>query len=155
SQAGCEILFYGETGQLAGCYGKSQFEGHRLPKPARRAQASRLASPIFNADGSFVGSLELAAAGDCPGSGGAVMEVLVGSPRPAVEERAFRKRYAGEWIVALAPPDEADCGVLLAVDRNHRVVGADRRARTSLLLDDREAVIAFWSQFEKNPTVFA
>src|ERR1700732_1212459 len=57
-----------------------------------------------------------------------MMQMLVRSTAHAVEERAFRKRYAGEWIVALAPPDEADCGVLLAVDRNHRVIGADRRA---------------------------
>ena len=84
-----------------------------------------------------------------------MMQMLVRSTVHAVEERAFRKRYAGEWIVALAPPDEADCGVLLAVDRNHRVVGADRRARTSLLQSDNDNAVRFWSLFEKNPTVFA
>jgi AraC-like DNA-binding protein len=155
SQAGYEILFYGETGELAGRYGKSQFEGHRLPEPAHRAPASLLASPIFNADGSFVGSLELASAGDCTGTVAAMMQMLVRSTAHAVEERAFRKRYAGEWIVALAPPDEADCGVLLAVDSHHRVIGADRRARTNLLPSGRGGAVAFWSLFEKNPAVFA
>jgi AraC-like DNA-binding protein len=153
SQAGCEILFYGETGELAGRYGKSQFEGHHLREPARRAPADRLASPIFNAHGSLVGSLALASPGSCTGTVAALMQMLVRSTAHAVEERAFRKRYAGDWIVALAPPDEADSGVLLAVDRNHRVVGADRRARTSLLPGGSDAAIAFWSLFEKNPTV--
>ena len=155
SQAGCEILFYGETGELAGRYGKSQFEGHRLPEPARRAPASSLASPIFNAHGSLVGSLALASAADCRGTVAAMMQILVRSTAHAVEERAFRKRYAGEWIVALAPPDEADCGVLLAVDSNHGVIGADRRARTNLLPSGRGGAVAFWSLFERNPAVFA
>jgi AraC-like DNA-binding protein len=156
SQAGCEILFYGETGQLAGWYAKSRLEAFHLPEPARRAPgpASALASPIFNPDGSCVGFLELAPAGDCTGTVAAMMQMLVRSTVHAVEERAFRKRYAREWIVALAPPDEADCGILLAVDRHHRVIGAGRRARTSLLQGDGAGAPAFWSLFEKNSTVF-
>jgi len=155
SQAGCEILFYGETGELAGRYGKSRLEAFHLPEPVRRAPglASALASPIFNADGRCVGFLELTPAGDCTGTVAAMMKMLVRSTVRAVEERAFRKRHAGEWIVALSLPDEADSGLLLAVDRHHRVVGADRRARTSLLQGD--GATAFWSLFEKNPTVFA
>jgi AraC-like DNA-binding protein len=157
SQAGCEILFYGKSGELTGRYGKPRLEGLCLPEPARRrsASAGALASPIFDADGSFVGSLELAPVGDCSGTEGAMMQMLVRSTVHAVEERAFRKRHAGEWVVALACPDEADCGVLLAVDGNHRVIGADRRARTGLLQGNGAAAMAFWSLFEKNPTVFA
>src|SRR5262249_2210456 len=59
------------------------------------------------------------------------------------------------WIVALAPPDGAEFGLLLAVDRHHRVVGADRRARTILLPGpDGASTIALWSLFEKNATIF-
>jgi AraC-like DNA-binding protein len=156
SDAGCDIVFYDETGQLAGRYGKSRFEGHRLPARRPPAPMSPLASPIFNADGCFVGSLDLASAGsDCTGPAAVLMQRLVRSTAHAVEERAFRKRHAREWIVALAPLDEADCGVLLAVDRNHRVVGADRRARAAMLANDRDAsATAFWSLFEKNATIF-
>jgi AraC-like DNA-binding protein len=156
SQAGCEILFYGESGELAGRYGKSRLEALHLAEPVRRAPgpASPLASPIFNADGSCVGFLELASAGDCTGTVAAMMQMLVRSTVHAVEERAFRKRHAGEWIVALALPDEADSGLLLAVDRHHRVIGADRRARTSLLQGDGADATAFWSLFEKNSTAF-
>jgi AraC-like DNA-binding protein len=156
SDAGCDILFYDEGGQLAGRYGKSRFEGHCLPAGCPPAPMSPLASPIFNADGGFVGSLDLASAGsDCTGPAAALMQRLVRSTAHAVEERAFRKRYAREWIVALAPLDEAGCGVLLAVDRNHWVVGADRRARAALLVNDSDAsATAFWSLFEKNVTIF-
>lgn len=157
SQAGCEILFYGETGELTGRYGNARFEVQHLPAPARRTPAGPFASPIFNADGSFVGSLDVRSIdGDCTGTAAALMQMLVRSTAHAVEERAFRKRYAGEWIVAVVPPDGATVGALLAVDRNQRVVGADHRARTILLQGDRNTPpVAFWSLFEKNATIFA
>ena len=158
SQAGCEILFYGETGELTGRYGKAQLAGHGLPAPTRRpGPASPFASPIFNADGSFVGSLDVrSAGGECTGTAAALMQMLVRSTAHAVEERAFRKQYAGEWIVAVVPPDGTTCGALLAIDRKYRVVGADRRARTILLQGGRDKpAVAFWSLFEKNATTFA
>lgn len=187
SQAGCDVLFYSETGELTGRYGKRQRDGHRLPALTRlneepkghnraraelidgfaatrdcarsraaRTKASPLATPIFNAEGSFVGSLDLSSAGgECSGTAAALMQTLVRSTADAIEERAFRKRHAHEWIVALAPPDAGACGVLLAVDRNHRVVGADRRARASLLQGDGAARAAsLWSLFEKNAAIF-
>jgi AraC-like DNA-binding protein len=155
SEAGCDVVFYDESGELAGRYGRSQPAGRRLPARRAPAPVSPLASPIFNADGSFVGSLDLTSLeGDCTGTVATLMQKLVCRTAHAVEERAFRKRHAGEWIVALAPPDGAASGMLLAVDRNHRVVGADRRARTTLLKAS-EAPAAFWSLFEKNPAIFA
>jgi AraC-like DNA-binding protein len=174
SQAGCDILFYSETGELTGRYGKPQRDAHRLPALSGhnggadsltidrdsgrggRTQASALATPIFNADGSCVGSLDLSSAGGaCTGSAAALMQTLVRSTADAIEERAFRKRYAHEWIVGLASPDGSACGVLLAVDGNHRVVGADRRARATLLQRAGAApAIALWSLFEKNAAIF-
>src|SRR5262249_18350536 len=41
------------------------------------------------------------------------------------------------------------------LDGSQRVVGADRRARTSLLQSGNTIALAFWSLFEKNPTAFA
>jgi AraC-like DNA-binding protein len=169
SQAGCDILFYSETGELTGRYGKRQHDGHRLPaliggftaardcarSKAARTQVSPLATPIFNAEGSFVGSLDLSSAGgECTGTTAALMQTLVRSTAGAIEERAFRKRYAHEWIVALAPPDAGTCGALLAIDRNHRVVGADRRARAALLQGGGDGRASLWSLFEKNAAMF-
>ena len=157
-EAGCDIRFYDESGELAGRYGKAQGDGHRPAEPAgrSRASASALAAPIFNADGRFVGLLDLApAGGECSGTVAALMQKLVSNTAHAIEERAFRKRYAREWIVALASPDGGEFGLLLAVDRHHRVVGADRRARTILLpATDGASAIALWSLFEKNATIF-
>jgi AraC-like DNA-binding protein len=175
SQVGCDVVFYSESGELTGHYGKPWLERSRLPAPARsnelhdgfatarglvrssrsRAPAGALASPIFDPDGSFIGSLGLSpAAGECTGGAAALMQMLVRMAAHAVEERAFRKRYAREWIVALASPDE-DAGVLLAVDRDHRVVGADRRARTTLLQRAGDVLpVGLWSLFEKDAAIF-
>lgn len=157
-EAGYEILFHDESGQLAGRYGKAQRDGRDSAEPTGRARASAspLASPIFNADGRHVGSLDLTSAdGECSGTVATLMQKLVRSTAHAIEERAFRRRYAREWIVALAPPEGAEFGLLLAIDRQHRVVGADRRARAIFLQPAGGAsVTALWSLFEKNATIF-
>jgi transcriptional regulator of acetoin/glycerol metabolism len=52
--------------------------------------------------------------------------------------------------------DEGLPGMLLAVDGDQRVVGANRVARTSLLLDDRglQAGISLWTIFERDVAIF-
>jgi hypothetical protein len=46
--------------------------------------------------------------------------------------------------------------MLLAIDGNQRIVGANRVARTSLMLDDRglRAGISLWSIFERDVHLF-
>ena len=46
--------------------------------------------------------------------------------------------------------------MLLAVDRSQRIIGADRVARTSLILDDRglQAGLSLWSIFERDMDLF-
>ena len=46
--------------------------------------------------------------------------------------------------------------MLLAIDGDQRIVGANRAARTSLLLDDRglQAGISLWTIFERDPNLF-
>lgn len=181
SEVGCDVVFHSETGELTGRYGKPQGLSARsadkingsnagraewprglatargLVRTGRpRAPTGTLASPIFDPQGRFVGSLGLSSAdGECIGTVAAVMQVLVRMTAHAIEERAFRKRYAREWIVALAPPDGAACGILLAVDRDHRVVGADHRARMTLLQGESDLPpVALWTLFEKNALIF-
>jgi len=74
----------------------------------------------------------------------------------AVEERFFREQFPREWIVAVAPPEGVARGMLLAIDGNQRIVGADRVARTSLLLDDRglQAGMSLWTIFERDLDLF-
>jgi hypothetical protein len=46
--------------------------------------------------------------------------------------------------------------MLLAIDHNQRIIGANRFARASLMLDDRglRAGTSLWSIFERNVDIF-
>ena len=184
SQAGCDILFYGESGDLIGRYGKPRSEWHRVRAAgrsngrlsaradaalesdggilfardlaaSRHAGAGPFASPVYDPDGRLVGSLDLSRFDGAGAEMPAVMQTLVHTTAQALEERAFRSRYAREWVLALVPREGIGGGILLAVDRRQRVVGADRRARTTLLRGKSDALpIALWSLFEKNPAIF-
>jgi AraC-like DNA-binding protein len=74
----------------------------------------------------------------------------------AIEERFFREHFRREWIVAVAPPEGGAPGMLLAIDGNQRIMGANRFARTSLMLDDRglREGASLWSIFERNVDIF-
>src|ERR1700677_2154704 len=74
----------------------------------------------------------------------------------AIEERHFREHFYREWIIAIGQSEESATGMLLAVDGNQRVVGANRAARASLGLDDRrlQAGLSLWTIFERDPELF-
>ena len=50
----------------------------------------------------------------------------------AIEERLFRKQFHREWIIAVALPDKSSSAMLISVDRDRRIIGADRSARHML-----------------------
>jgi AraC-like DNA-binding protein len=54
----------------------------------------------------------------------------------AVEERLFREWFRNVWTIAAVPSDDSGPALLLAVDSDLRIVGADRVARTTFALDD-------------------
>src|SRR6202041_1979478 len=54
----------------------------------------------------------------------------------AVEERLFREWFRNVWTIAAVPSDDSGPALLLAVDGDLRIVGADRVARTTFALDD-------------------
>ncbi len=54
----------------------------------------------------------------------------------AVEERLFRESFRNLWTIAAAPFDDSSPALLLAVDTDLRIAGADRAARTALGLND-------------------
>jgi transcriptional regulator of acetoin/glycerol metabolism len=54
----------------------------------------------------------------------------------AVEERLFREWFRNVWTIAAVPSDDSGPALLLAVDGDLRIVGADRVARTAFALDD-------------------
>jgi AraC-like DNA-binding protein len=114
-------------------------------------------APIFGVDGRLIAVLDVSAVD--PGRSErahALTGALTVNSARAIEERYFREHFCHEWIVALAPPEEGEPGMLLAVDGNQRVVGANRVARTSLLLDDRglQAGVSLWTIFERDLELF-
>ncbi|HEY3971760.1 MAG TPA: helix-turn-helix domain-containing protein [Candidatus Sulfotelmatobacter sp.] len=73
-----------------------------------------------------------------------------------IEERMFREHFRSAWNVAAAPSGVTDSAVLLAVDNDQRILGADQMARRLLGLND-EALNrgkALSSVFEYNPSLF-
>lgn len=73
-----------------------------------------------------------------------------------IEERVFREHFQSAWNVAAVPSGTGDTAVLLAVDKDHRIVGADQTARRFLGLDD-EALsngIALSSIFDYDSSLF-
>jgi hypothetical protein len=54
----------------------------------------------------------------------------------AVEERLFREFFRHAWIIAAVPCDDSAPALLLAVDEDQCIVGADRVARLAFSLTD-------------------
>src|SRR6266403_3127516 len=53
-----------------------------------------------------------------------------------VEERLFRDSFCNVWTIVASPFDDSSPALLLAVDTDLRIVGADRLARNAFALDD-------------------
>jgi AraC-like DNA-binding protein len=124
---------------------------------SRHIDLSCSGAPVFGADGRLVAVLDVSAIdpGLSEGAHALTGALTVRSAR-AIEERFFREQFRREWIVAVAPPEGRAMGMLLAIDGNQRIVGANRAARTSLLLDDRglRAGVSFWTIFERDLELF-
>jgi AraC-like DNA-binding protein len=124
---------------------------------SRHIDLSCSGAPIFDVDGRLIAVLDVSAIDpERSERAHALTGALTVASARAIEERFFREQFRREWIVAVAPPEEGATGMLLAVDGNQRVVGANRTARTSLLLDDRmlRGGVSLWSLFEQDRTLF-
>jgi AraC-like DNA-binding protein len=113
-----------------------------------------LAAPIFDADGRLLGFLDvLPTNGDLTGEASTLARTVMCTTARAIEERSFRKRYRREWTIALAPPDGSGRGILLAVDGQQRIVGADQHARSTLSAKLGSSP-TLWALFEKDAGLF-
>ena len=124
---------------------------------SRHIDLSCSGAPVFGADGRLVAVLDVSAIDpDLSEGAHALTGALTVRSARAIEERFFREQFRREWIIAVAPPEGGVTGMLLAIDGNQRIVGANRAARTSLLLDDRglRAGLSLWTIFERNPDLF-
>ena len=125
---------------------------------ARHIELSCSSAPIFDWDGKLQAVLDVSSIDpDLSESSHALAGALTQATARAIEERLFRERFRREWIVAVAPVDAVDSGMLLAVNRDLRITGMDRQASKALSADEERAAAtdrAFWEVFERNPTLF-
>ena len=124
---------------------------------SRHIDLSCSGAPVFGADGRLIAVLDLTAIDpELSEAAHALTGALTVRSARAIEERFFRERFRREWIVAVAAPEGGAIGMLLAIDGNQRIVGANRAARTSLMLDDRglQAGVSLWTIFERDLDLF-
>jgi AraC-like DNA-binding protein len=124
---------------------------------SRHMNLSCSGAPLFGIDGRLIAVLDVSAIDpELSERAHALTGALTVRSARAIEERFFREHFRREWIVAIAPPEGGALGMLLAIDGNQRIVGANRVARRSLLLDDRglQAGISLWAIFERDPDIF-
>lgn len=122
---------------------------------ARHIGLSCSGAPIFTPDGDLAAVIDVSAINPALSARAhGLTGPLTISTAHAIEERIFREAFRDHWIVAVAPPDGT--ALLLAVDGEFRVMGADRAARRALGLDTaclREGV-SFWRIFARDLSVF-
>src|SRR5215470_10343877 len=124
---------------------------------SRHINLSCSGAPVFGVDGRLLAVLDVSAIDpELSERAHALTGALTVRSARAIEERFFREQFRREWIVAVAPPEGDAPSMLLAIDGNQRIVGANRVARMSLMLDDRglRAGISLWSIFERNVDIF-
>jgi AraC-like DNA-binding protein len=124
---------------------------------SRHINLSCSGAPVFGIDGRLIAVLDVSAIDpELSERAHALTGVLVVRSARAIEERFFREQFCREWIVAVAPPEGGASSMLLAIDGNQRIIGANRLARASLMLGDRglQAGTSLWSIFERNIDLF-
>lgn len=104
----------------------------------RHAELSCSAAPIFDACGRLASVLDCSSF-DAQASDQAHRFALRAAKVSArtIEERLFRDAFHHAWNIVAEPLDESSPALLLAIDEDHRVIGADRVARSVYSLDDK------------------
>ena len=103
---------------------------------SRHRRLTCAGAPLFNAQSELVGVLDVSAvAHEGPDRPQQLALAATIAAARAIEERLFREHYRHAWIVAALPSDEVIPALLLAVDDDQRIIGADRVARAAFSLD--------------------
>ncbi|WP_080663767.1 GAF domain-containing protein [Bradyrhizobium elkanii] len=96
---------------------------------SRHINLSCSGAPVFGVDGRLIAVLDVSAIDpELSERAHALTGALTVRSAHAIEERYFREQFLREWIVAVAPPAGGGAGMLLAIDGNQRIVGANRVA---------------------------
>jgi AraC-like DNA-binding protein len=92
-----------------------------------------MAAPIYDPSGEQLASFEVATGDDDVSEGSPrVLRTLIDSAARAIAERLFRIHYRRHWILAARRDDRPETYLVLALNSDLRVLGADRHARQML-----------------------
>jgi transcriptional regulator of acetoin/glycerol metabolism len=119
---------------------------------SRHTGLSCSGAPVFDADARLAAVLDVSSMDPqlSTQAHALTLPLVVNSARQ-IEERLFRERFSRAWIIASAPQADQP-GALLAVDREHRIIGADRFARSQFGLDPRalQSDTGIWTIFSRH-----
>jgi AraC-like DNA-binding protein len=101
---------------------------------ARHIGLSCAGAPIFGPDGELALVLDTSAMNSNEAQALALAATKVAAR--GIEERLFRAHFRNLWVISAAPFDDSSPALLLAVDTDLRIVGADRPARMTFSLDE-------------------
>lgn len=123
----------------------------------RHTGLSCSSAPIFDQEDRLIAVLDVASIDPNLSEGShSLAGALVAATARSIEERLFRETFRACWIVAMAPWNAKATGMLFAVDRDLRVVGAGRTARSFIQSSgiDLGAPTDVWSFFKKDHNLF-
>jgi AraC family transcriptional regulator len=124
----CNALLRGTDGSVVPLSTTADWE---ISAPISREPT--VSAPIYDWDGSVMASIALLeSAGLVVEPAEHILRVLIRSTARAMSERWFRLFHYREWIIAALREDETHTSIVLAVDRNRKLIGADHAAREFL-----------------------
>ena len=123
----------------------------------RHTSLSCCGAPIFGPDGEVAAVLDVTSIDpDVSNRAHALALVVTTKSARAIEESLFRRQFRRTWNLAIAVPSAAGGALMLAVNDDQRIVGADRIARSTLGLDDHLIAtgLSLWTYFDRFPSLF-
>jgi AraC-like DNA-binding protein len=124
---------------------------------ARHISLSCSGAPIFDGNSEFIGILDVSSIDpQLSEHAHALTGALTVATARAIEERMFRDQFRREWIIAVKDPDNDGSAMLLSVDGERRIVGADRIGRLVLSRWGHriDRGVSLWMIFERTDGSF-
>lgn len=125
---------------------------------SRHRNLSCSGAPVFGIDGKMIAVLDVSAIDpNLSERAHGLTGTLTTAAAAAVEERYFREHFHRAWIIAAGVSlEESASPILLAVDADQQIIGANRVARRSFAFEERrlQSGISLWDLFERDVALF-